>query len=79
MMYIWQKKLKTLFLLIPTVLLLASCVKNTSEDRSFCLIYAPVYYSFDDTELTKREIDTNNLAWECLCNNQPDLCKGAGI
>ena len=67
-------------MLALTALLLANCARNTrGSDQSFCVIYEPAYYTATDDKFTKRDIDRNNLAWECLCNHEIDECKGAGI
>lgn len=69
-----------LSLLILTVLLLANCAINTrGSDQSFCVLYEPIYYTATDDKFTKRDIDRNNLAWECLCNHEIDMCGKAGL
>ncbi len=43
------------------------CVRGSPGDSApFCLVYEPVYTSDQDTELTRRQVDRNNTAWEAL-------------
>lgn len=35
--------------------------------------------SEDDTEATKKQIDRQNLAHECLCQKKSEICKEAGF
>lgn len=74
-----SRMLEALYLLTLMVILLSGCVTSTPADNSFCLIYEPVYTSVKDTEDTKLQVDTNNLAFECLCEGNMKLCKKAGI
>ncbi len=43
------------------------CV-NASQGGDFCMLYKPVYTTPKDTELTKQQVDNNNVVWIELCN-----------
>lgn len=66
--------------MLSVMLLLANCSAiNIPENNSFCHIYQPVYTAKADTEITKKEVDSNNLAYDCLCSHDLSTCKAAGI
>ena len=60
-------------------MLLGSCARNISETNPYCIIYEPIYTSKLDTELTRQQVDRANAAFDCLCDDKADTCKGAGF
>src|SRR3972149_498366 len=73
-MTLTQQRMYAIILLL-IVSLLAGCATNIPENKSFCLIYRPVYTSDEDTEQTRAQCDANNAAYECLCVKESKLCK----
>lgn len=78
MTYMWLKRLARLMMLALIPLLLAGCARNIPESN-FCVIYQPVYSAYNDTEETKKQVDANNLAYDCLCEHDIDTCERAGF
>ncbi len=75
-----RESLKKLGMLLGVILITlpqSSCVTATPVDNSFCVVYERVYYSEKADEIDKIQNDRNNLAWECLCSGNVDVCSEA--
>jgi len=69
-----------------TLLLLSGCALGSNGTKpaltpapvvvgNFCAIYKPVYFSKNDTEETKRQIDLNNIVWVDQCEGKVGTTK----
>lgn len=58
------------WLLIPMVIMLAACVKNTPAATSdYCKIYLPIRDHVKDTFTTRAQVLDRNATYECVCLN----------
>ncbi len=48
------------------ILMLQGCAKDLPAG-DFCNLYSPIYMTDTDSELTKKQIDKNNVIWFEMC------------
>ncbi|MDR0727036.1 MAG: hypothetical protein LBF37_03145 [Rickettsiales bacterium] len=46
---------------------IAKRVRKNTPVNDFCLIYRPIYSHPSDTEITKQQIDQNNVVFDEIC------------
>ena len=51
-----------------------SCANTTTPVSSFCAIYTPVITTFEDTELTRQQVDENGVVYACICEKIDKFC-----
>lgn len=52
---------------------LSACASNFAAVDSYCAIYEPIFWSEQDTQDTRDQIDRENGKYVCICNKDcPD-------